>query len=282
MLATIPLRLVALDASASGGFWTPARVTLAVSWLAASVALVAIGVVLRTAMRLAERRGRFVAAVTHELRSPLTSLRLHTDLLERAGDDGAARATHVGVLRHEAERLGSVIENVLVYTGLRGSAGDRVSTRIDGVLGPLVETFSASASEAGFGFRADIDDAAARARVRVRAGSIERILSNLVENAYRYARSAPHPEITLSATLDGRTVRLRVRDNGPGVRARERELIFTDFYRGSAATDSHRGIGLGLALGRGLARAEGGDLRCLETTGGSGAVFECSLPVADG
>ncbi len=83
----------------------------------------AIGVVLRTAMRLAERRGRFVAAVTHELRSPLTSLRLHTDLLERAGDDDAARAAHIGVLRHEAERLGSVIENVPLHRDIRQAAG---------------------------------------------------------------------------------------------------------------------------------------------------------------
>lgn len=279
-LATIPLRLIIPDAIGATGFWSPARVTLAVSWLAAVVALVAIGVVLRTAMRLAERRGRFVAAVTHELRSPLTSFRLHTDLLERAADD-SARAAHVGVLRHEAARLGSVIENVLVYAGLRGARADRVRTEIGAALAPLIETFRISASEAGLAFRAEIGEDVAGAHVRARDGSIERILSNLVENACRYAGTAEHPEIVLSASLDGRTVRIRVMDNGPGVSAREREMIFTDFYRGTASAVVHSGIGLGLALGRGLARAEGGDLRCLEKAG-PGASFELSLPVATG
>jgi len=280
VLATIPLRLSTGSARMISEFWTPARVTLAVSWLAAIVALVAIGVVLRTAMRLAERRGRFVAAITHELRSPLTSFRLHTDLLERAHDD-AARGKHTGVLRREADRLGSVIENVLVYAGLRGGTDDRVRTRVGEILEPLVGPLRESAAEAGLEFETDISKTAADAHVRVRAGSIERIISNLVENACRYASIGDSPGVVLSAAVDGRMVRIRVADTGPGVALRERERIFTDFYRGEAAAGSHRGIGLGLALGRGLARAEGGDLRCVDG-GEPGAVFELSLPIDGG
>jgi signal transduction histidine kinase len=275
-LATIPLRLVVPVSVGPAPFWTPTRVTLAVSWLAALVALVAVGVVLRTAMRLAERRGRFVAAVTHELRSPLTSLRLHTDLLARASDD-EQRGRHVGVLRSESARLGEVIESVLVYAGLRPPTEERTPVALGGVLTPLLDTFRASAAEAGAELIEEIADAAASARVRVRPGSVERILSNLVDNACRYAVGEGHPVVRLSARREGRTVRIRVADNGPGVDPAERELIFADFYRGRASSRSHRGIGLGLALGRGLARAEGGDLRLVETDR-SGASFELSLP----
>ncbi len=277
-LATIPLRLRIPVTIAPAPLWTPTRVTLAVTWLAAVVALVAVGIVLRTAMRLADRRGRFVAAVTHELRSPLTSFRLHTDLLERARDD-EQRGRHVGVLRAEAVRLGEVIESVLVYAGLRAPASDRVPAPLGDTLTPLLDTFRASAAEAGAGFIEDIAPDASRALVRVRPGSIERILTNLVDNACRYAVGEGHPAVRLVARLEGRTIRIRVADNGPGVDPRERELIFADFYRGRASSRSHRGIGLGLALGRGLARAEGGDLRLVDGDG-PGATFELTLPAA--
>ena len=222
------------------------------------------------------RRGRFVAAVTHELRSPLTSFRLHTDLLERAHND-EQRGQHVGVLRAEATRLGEVIENVLVYAGLRVPAGERESRPFGEVLAPLLDTFRASAGEAGAELIEDIAPDAARARVRVRPGSVDRILTNLVENACRYAVSESTPVVRISARREGRTVRIRIADNGPGIDPGEREMIFADFYRGRASSASHRGIGLGLALGRGLARAEGGDLRLIETDS-PGATFELAIP----
>ena len=306
-LATIPLRLRVPSREIAPAVWTPARVTLAVSWIAAVVALISIGVVLRTAMRLADRRGRFVAAVTHELRSPLTSLRLHTDLLERARDDDARRA-HTAVLRQESGRLGEVIENVLVYAGMRGATASRERTTVGAIVEPLLEGFRSRAASSGMAFVGSVAENAADAVVRVRPGSVQRVLTNLVENACRYgidpsAKASDDPPIGSSIGLavelgsgprGRRVVRMRVWDQGPGVGASERDAIFNDFYRGAASGGVHRGMGLGLALGRALARAEGGELRLLDRPSdrgrsaegieqASGAVFELTIPVdADG
>lgn len=275
--ATLPLRLRVPPATQGGDLWTPARVTLAVSWVTAIVALVATGIVLRAAMALAERRGRFVAAVTHELRSPLTSFRLHADLLERAHEP-EQRARHVGVLRSEAVRLGEVIESVLAYSGLRPAEPVAEPVVVGDVLMPMVDVFRATASEAGTAFDLEMDDTAARARVRVRRGTLERILTNLVENAVRYGSQSDTPRVSVRVGADGGKVRIRVRDNGPGVDPRERSLIFKDFYRGSASSQSHQGIGLGLALARRLARAEGGEISLLEQKP-PGATFEACFPI---
>ena len=122
-------------------------------------------------------------------------------------------------------------------------------TRVGEIIGPLVGPLGEAAAEAGLEFESDISEAAAGAHVSVRAGSVERIISNLIENACRYAAIGDSPRVVLRAIVDGRMVRIRVADSGPGVAMRERERIFTDFYRGEAAADSHRGIGLGLSCG---------------------------------
>lgn len=279
-LATIPVRLRLPAGDVSEAFWSPARVTLAVSWIAAVVALFAIGMVLRTSMRLADRRGRFVAAVTHELRSPLTTFRLHTDLLDRA-HDGEQRRAHIAVLRGESRRLGEVIESVLVYAGMRSATNASVETTLGEVLRPVLATLSARVESAGGSFNASVSDGIADIPVRLRPGSVERILGNLVENACRYAgpsaEEAGDLEVTLTVGRTGKRIRIRVRDNGPGIPTSERAAIFRDFYRGVSASRVHRGLGLGLALARSLARAEGGDLRLVEMDG-PGACFELGLP----
>ncbi len=285
-LATIPVRLRVPVEPGGVPFWSPARITLAVSWLAAIVALVAIGVVLRTAIGLADRRGRFVAAVTHELRSPLTSLRLHADLLERAPDD-EKRARHVGVLRDEAARLGDVIDSVLVYAGMRSAAEAPVETSLGEALAPVLTSCRARVEGSGAAFDAAVSDEAAEAPIRIRAGSLERILGNLVDNACRYGVALDGtegtPVVSVDASLDAsrgrRVVRIRVTDDGPGVPVGERDAIFSDFYRGSSARRVHQGMGLGLALARSLARSERGDLRLVDSDG-RGARFEVTLPVA--
>lgn len=106
--------------------------------------------------------------------------------------------------------------------------------------------------------------------------AVARILVNLVENAAKYA---PGP-ITLGASVHHRTARLFVRDEGPGVPAEVARRIFHPFERGHRdETDPVRGLGLGLALARGLARDLGGDLT-LEHPDTGGACFVLSLPLA--
>ncbi len=279
MLATIPLRLAADVPDPAVPAWTPTRLTLAVTWFASLIALVAIGLVLGASMSLADRRGRFIAAVSHELRSPLTSFRLSTDLLARAVDDDTRRA-HIETLRAESRRLEGVVENVLAYAGLPHGSGRAGEAAVREILEPLIPALARRCDEAGSAFGAEFEGDAADAVVRVRTGAVEQIVSNLVDNACRYGGGEGGGTVRLRVTRDGGTLRIVVADDGPGVPARERRRIFGVFYRGTHAMQSHRGVGLGLALARGLARANGGELRLVEADGG--AVFELSLPIVGG
>ena len=105
---------------------------------------------------------------------------------------------------------------MLVYAGLRVPAGERESRPFGEVLAPLLDTFRASAGEAGAELIEDIAPDAARARVRVRPGSVDRILTNLVENACRYAVSESTPVVRISARREGGRCASASRTTGPG------------------------------------------------------------------
>lgn len=275
-LATIPLRLEYASPSPDSPAWTPTRATLAVTWVAALASLTAIGLVLSAAIRLADRRGRFVAAVAHELRSPLTSFRLSTDLLART-DDPEKRRERIESLRLESKRLGTVVENVLAYAGLRKAEGETEARPLGPILDATIPSLERRAAEAGATLVVRTDEPARAASIRVGPGSLERILDNLVDNACRYGLEGESPVVRLVAERAGRQVRIRIEDSGPGIPPPERDRIFGDFYRGTNSRRSHSGVGLGLALARGLARAEGGELRLVRVDQ-PGASFELTLP----
>lgn len=276
-LATIPLRLEYASQTPDAPMWTPTRATLAVTWIAALASLAAIGLVLSAAIRLADRRGRFVAAVAHELRSPLTSFRLSTDLLART-DDPEKRREYVESLRRESQRLATVVENVLAYAGLRKAETEPPARPLGSILDAIIPSLERRAAEAGATLVVHTDEPARASSIHVASGSLERILDNLVDNACRYGLAGERPEIRLTAGRSGQQFRIRVEDSGPGIPPPERDRIFADFYRGTNSKRSHSGVGLGLALARGLARAEGGDLRLVRVDQ-PGASFELTLPV---
>jgi signal transduction histidine kinase len=109
--------------------------------------------------------------------------------------------------------------------------------------------------------------------------AVSQILFNLVDNACKYGRGEGGGAVELSAQAAGRVLHLRVRDRGVGVPRRSRRAIFQAFDRGGRdVSDAHPGVGLGLALARGLARDLGGDLVLEPTPGGPGATFCLWLP----
>lgn len=278
MLATIPLRLESPEEPIVLAAFSPIRVTLAATWAAAICALAGIGLVLRASTQLARRRGRFVAAVSHELRTPLTSFRLTTDLLARSEDPGRRRE-QIERLRLESGRLSAVVENVLAYAGLERSESPPAPRPLGAALEGLLPALRDRAVQSRAELEVEIGGAAMEAPIRVRPGGLERILTNLVDNACRYGLTEERRRIRLTGEAGGAWLRLRVIDEGPGVTPAERDRIFRDFFRGASARSVPSGMGLGLALARGLARAEGGDLRLLRTPG-PGASFEIILPIA--
>jgi len=282
-LATLPVRLVTGPVSVPEGTGpSPARLSLAGAWAFAFLAALAVAALLRGVVELSERRHVFVSAVTHELRTPLTTFRLYTDMLaDGMVTDEGRRREYIARLRGEAERLGHLVENVLFYARVESGRGEAARETVD--LQALVQEARPRLAERAA--RADLEMAFAPSAsgplpVHVDRSAVEQVLLNLVDNACKYAARSTPPRIDVRLeTSQGRAL-VRVSDHGPGLSAAERRRLFQPFSKSDRdAANSAPGIGLGLALSRRLARAQGGDLS-LDASGGSGAVFVLSLPLA--
>ena len=283
-LATIPVRLVPGQTPVEVPVGSsPIRFTLFVAWGCVVVAIVAVGVLLVGTLALSERRAAFVSAVTHEMRTPLTTFRLYTDSLKRGiVTDEKKRSRYIDTLSAEAGRLGHLIENVLAYARLeRHRPQQRAEpTTLDALLERIQPQLTGRAQLAGMELNVDADASVLDARVAVVTSLVEQILVNLVDNACKYAACADPPTIRLDIEVRGDRALLCVRDYGPGIAPASVRRVFQPFNKSSAAAaETAPGIGLGLALSRRLARSLGGDL-ILDASWTQGAGFELSLPVA--
>lgn len=260
---------------------TPIHSTLIVTWIAVLAAVGAIGLVLRASMDLSDRRGRFVSAVTHELRTPLTTFRLYTEMLaDGMVQDEDGRREYLRILKDESKRLARIVENVLAYARL--SEG-RPKTRPAPIPAAelLEQVFPAlrrRAEQSGMELvtkTSGLDESV----VRADSATVERILLNLVDNACKYAGEAADRRLHLSARSDGAVALIEFSDHGPGIPRSETARIFNPFHRLRRDSDGPKaGLGLGLALARGLAVELGGDLELVRTRR-EGAHFRLKLPI---
>ena len=280
-----PLRLAALPVTLVPGSLPPIALSAATRWTlggAWTIALAGLGgaiALVVAAAQLAQRRAAFVSAVTHELRTPLTALRLHSDLLadERVAADPQRRANRIGVIRGEAARLAHLIENVLDYARLeRRRPPEPRTVALTELLNPLLPRLAERLNAVGLILEVAVLPPVA---VRCDPAAVERILLNLADNAAKYAASASDRRIEFSVLIADHRVGLILRDHGPGLAADAQARLFVPFARSAeAAAGSAPGIGLGLALCRRLARAQGGDLRPHPVS--HGCAMELCLPLA--
>lgn len=231
-------------------------------------------------LRLDRRRAAFVAAVTHEMRTPLTTFRLYTDLLaDGSVTDPAETRSYLHTLRAQSVRLASLVENVLTFARLeRRRHIERETTTASALLQRGLPHLTDRAALDGMTVTWIPGDAAQHP-VRAAPAMVEQILFNLVDNACKYGQNPDHPVIEITAWADNRHVHLTLRDHGPGVREAPRDL-FKPFVRTPERdTAASPGVGLGLALARRMARATGGELRAVPVTAQApGARFDLSLP----
>jgi two-component system phosphate regulon sensor histidine kinase PhoR len=219
----------------------------------------------------------FVATVSHEFRTPLTSLRHVAELLDEDDElPGVRRRLLYGVINRNATRLSRLVDTLLDFT--RIESGGRPYT-----LAPL---------DAGTLVRTVVDDFTARigpeqvyVSLQVAAGDLSidadaeglgRALSNILENAVRYAYRPCRIEV--SVIQSGRHVEFAVRDDGPGIPRNEQRQLFEKFVRGQDAM--RRGIGgtgLGLAIVAHITRAHGGTVT-VESEPGRGSTFRIVVP----
>jgi signal transduction histidine kinase len=261
--------------------WTPLRFGLGLAWLAALVALLAVGLGSWSLLNLSERRIRFVSAVTHELRTPLTTLRLYLDMLTGGMvRDEKQREEYLRTLHTEADRLNRLIGNVLDFSRLENQRPHL--TKKSGKLCDLLEqvraTWQARCQDAGKQLVVE-NTAGADTQIDTDPELAQQVLGNLIDNACKYSQSALDPRIWLRAHLDGPHLVLEVEDRGPGVLPRERRSIFRPFRRGRTADETAGGVGLGLALAHRWARLLGGRLDLRTTPKQAGACFLVQLPL---
>lgn len=283
LLATIPVLLVTrTPALGPMPLLTPARMTLVLTWLAVGLAVVAASRSLGASIAFAQRRARFASAVTHELRTPLTTFRMYCDMLaEGMVDDPAKRQQYLDTLRDESTRLAGLVENVLAYAQVEEGRRPVVPAEI--TLGRLIDRLTPPLrhrTDAGqMRLHAQIE-AAPNTPLILDVDAVEQILFNLVDNACKYAADADDRSIHLTARIENQRLTILVRDGGPGVPPQVAEAIFAPFERGGRdAADAVPGVGLGLALSRGLARDIGGDLVLEPAVPGGGACFKLSIPL---
>lgn len=234
---------------------------------------------------------RFVADAAHELRTPVTALRLQLQLLERARDE-AARNRAIGDLREGIERSQHLIEQLLHLSRVEPDASDSASQRTatadaagaaDTVvdLGDLVRgvvgNMSIKAEHQGIDLGAEADTGIS---VRGNHDELLILLNNLVENALRYTPRGG--VVDVRATRAHQKPMLQVIDSGPGVPYEERKRVFDRFYRGEArhaGAEQSTGSGLGLAIVKAIAERHGADVSLHTAPGGSG--LEARVVFAD-
>jgi signal transduction histidine kinase len=219
-----------------------------------------------------EQERNFLMSVSHELRTPLTAIRGHVEALrEGLADDPEARALSLDVIAAEAGRLERLVGDVLDLAKLDARRFTVLREEVD--MAQLLEraytVYGDEARRRGIAYRADV---ASRPVIVSDGDRVLQIVSNLLDNAFRWTPDGGAIELSLRA--DDGTVAVGVSDTGPGISAEERERIFRPFWSRDGG-----GTGLGLAIARELAVALGGRIE-LDTAPGRGSRFVLVLPAA--
>jgi signal transduction histidine kinase len=227
--------------------------------------------------REAATRVNFVNHVSHELKTPLTNIRMYAELLEHdlnclAPTEAAQLQPRLEVIVSESRRLSRLIGNVLMFARqerqpmtLKYKAG-----RIDAAIRAVIQQFDPIMRERQVEVRFE---AGADLVVEFDFDAVEQILINLINNVEKYAADGKWLEIASQQHGDRTTI--VVADRGVGISASDREHIFEPFYRVSDRLEQPAGAGIGLSIARRLARLHGGDLVLLDSQ--EGARFQVDL-----
>jgi signal transduction histidine kinase len=231
-------------------------------------------------IRLAHQQRNFVSAVSHELKTPLTSIRMYAEMLREGWVDEEKRRGYYAFIHDESERLSRLIANVLQLARM-----ERDELRLEckpitvaALVDVLRSRLSSQVERAGFVAIYAVEATCAERELEVDQDAFVQIFINLVDNALKFAATAGRREIEIAVRAQGeQAVRWSVRDYGPGVPKSQLRKIFELFYRaGAELTRETAGTGIGLALVRQLARAMRGEVDVVNRE--PGAEFQVTLP----
>ncbi len=263
-------------------------VQLAVVGLAMLIAAVGVVIVIRAYVnerRLAALKSDFVANVSHELKTPLASVRMFGEmLLSKRVSSEDKRREYLQIIVGESDRLTNLIDNVLDFAKVeRGKAAYEFSSgEVAPIVSRVVDSLSYRAERLGIEVRTELASCAAVFDAR----ALELALMNMLDNALKYGKGTEHIDVKVTAIHKDKGQRLagvliRITDYGPGISKDEQQRIFDRFVRGRVAYDQHvRGSGIGLALVKHIAESHGGQVSVESpvTDDGKGSAFVLQLP----
>jgi two-component system osmolarity sensor histidine kinase EnvZ len=213
-------------------------------------------------IRHLSQRTNLLAAVSHDLSTPLTRMSLELEMMRGDADEPAA----VDALHEDVQEMRRLVDAYLDFA--RGEAGEPMRSVPAAKLMARLEARAARHRQpVTFDVRADGDD-----RLTVRAMAVERMLANLIDNAVKHAE-----RVQVRLTLGRDHAEILVDDDGPGIPAEDRERVFEPFYRRDGARPAEGGVGMGLTIARDVALAHGGGIE-LATSPMGGLRCRVALP----
>ena len=203
-------------------------------------------------LALASKRQDFVSAVSHELKTPLTAIRMYAELLQNSWvANEEKRQKYYNQIASETERLTRLIQNVLNLSKLDGNRWN-VQLRRDrpkGVLDDFVSTYSKNVEKQGFELTVSSDTDVKDITLMMDRDAIMQILMNLVDNSLKFSKNADYKMINIELRLKDTDLYLAVRDYGPGIPQSEMTRVFQEFYRvENEMTRQTSGTGIGLSM----------------------------------
>jgi signal transduction histidine kinase len=234
---------------------------------------------IRREAEMSRLKADFVANVSHDLKTPLSVIRMFGETLEMGRTtDEVQRREYYHVITRESERLSRLIENVLDFSRIESGRRryDIAPTAVEPLIREVLDAFSYPLAQ--HGFKVTVTVAPDLPEVPMDGDAIGQALANLVDNAIKYA--GDRKSITIEAGLVAGSLALSVADEGIGIPEAEQARIFEKFYRvGRSETQGRRGSGVGLALVRHIALAHGGRIT-VSSAPGEGSRFTLWLPLA--
>ncbi|SHK96555.1 MULTISPECIES: sensor histidine kinase KdpD [unclassified Fibrobacter] len=217
-----------------------------------AIGLISIYHVTQSRVKLAAKRQDFVSAITHELKTPLTAIKMYAELLQNSWvASEEKKQKYYGQIASEADRLSRLIQNVLNLSKLDGNRWN-VQLRMDKpkqVLDDFISTYSKNVEKQGFELTVSSDTDADNISLMIDRDAIMQILMNLVDNSLKFSKNADYKMINVELRIKGTDMYLAVRDYGPGIPPSEMKKVFQEFYRvENEMTRQTSGTGIGLSM----------------------------------
>ncbi len=257
--------------------WT--SIIIAIVFLGGFAALYRLG---SSQIRLAKQQQDFVSAVSHELKTPLTSIRMYGEMLKEGWADESKRKQYYEYIHDESERLSRLISNVLQLAQITRNEPqfDLKPVSVGELLSNIESKIANQVDRAGFELEFQRDEATDQATINIDDDCFAQIIINLVDNAIKFSKSAADKKIEINSKLtsDNR-ITFSVRDYGPGIPRDQMKKIFTLFYRSeNELTRETVGTGIGLAIVHQLTVAMSGTIDVVNRE--PGAEFAISFPAS--